>query len=1162
MHAISTLRRRVHLSCVSAALLLTMSACGGGSSEPSNGAATVTLAPATLTLAPGAASTLTATVLRADGEPVFRPRITWSSSNETVATVAAGQVQAVGDGTATITATVGGVSGTAAVTVAAPVSSVRITPTTLSLRPGGTPTQLNAEALNATGGVLPGRTFEWSSGTPAVATVSTTGLVTPVAVGTSIITARIGAVSATATVSVSADACSTSDVIAFGQVVSSTLTPADCRLSDSTAIKRYRLTVTAPTRVDIVMTSAAVDAYLFLTDSALTVLDQDDDGEGGTNAKITRLLQPGRYEILANTFAPNTFGAFQLTVRAASGACATGRTTAVPSTTNGTLAAATSCRLEDGSFEDRYDIRLTSRANLRIDLTSTAIDPLLVVVDSADNVVVQDDDGGVGLNSRAEVLLEPGRYTVLARGFPGQVGAYQLVMSAVVDPCGVNRTLAVPQTVSGTFATTDCALTDGGGPARFLQRYALTLTGTASIQLDMASSVVDAYLLLQNATTGAVLLENDDAGAGTTNARITANLPAGQYIVNATTFEAGEVGAYTLTASGIVAAGVGLTVTPTSVSLAPGQTQQATSTVTGTANTAVRWQSSAPTIASVSDLGLIRALTPGTATITVTSQADPARTATVAVTVTGTATNPNLDIAALYLVQSVQQLDGRVPLIADRAAVARVFLRGSRTGLAAAGVRVRIFQGSTLLGTFTGSAVPTLTVDESCCSANVAIPASVMRAGISVLADVDPDNTVTEANETDNSFPLSGMAQALSVTAVPAMNVRFVPVQQNRGGATGVANNSLLTFFRSMWPLSTINVTVRAPLVIDYAIGSENFDDWIRLVRDVEVARTADRSTAYYYGLVRTTGTRGVLGLANGIPARTAIGIDEGTPFGAAQSQLTFAHEMGHVLGLRHSPCGNAAGPEPTYPFPDGRTGAYGMDTFAGNAIKAPTLSDVMSYCEPQWVSAFNYRKVFDYRQTTAGTSAPAAAAPVVLISGSVVSGAVTLDPAFSLDASPATQSAAGRMELTAYGDDNRVLFTWRFNPYRVSDATEGAEAFVVAVPVPVETQLRIARLTVRDRANAGTAARTRAVTSAAGASPVALSVARTSSDRLQLSWSPATVPGIMVRHRATGQIVAIARNGTLNLAQFGRPDELEVYQSNGVTSTTRTFSATGAVLP
>ena len=139
--------------------------------------------------------------------------VTWSSSDETVATVDKnGLVTAVGGGTATITATAGEQSAECQITVNVPVIGVTIkapegtqggtTESPAALNVGGT-LQLTATVTpsNATN-----NTVTWSSNTPTVATVdSSTGLVTAKAAGTATITARVDAThSATFTITVNA----------------------------------------------------------------------------------------------------------------------------------------------------------------------------------------------------------------------------------------------------------------------------------------------------------------------------------------------------------------------------------------------------------------------------------------------------------------------------------------------------------------------------------------------------------------------------------------------------------------------------------------------------------------------------------------------------------------------------------------------------------------------------------------------------------------------------------------------------------------------------------------------------------------------------------------------------------------------------------------------
>ena len=82
------------------------------------------------------------------------------------------------------------------------VATVAVTAaSTTPLLPGGT-VQLSAKALTADGAEIPSATFSWSSATPNVATVSSTGLVTAVTPGSSIITASAGAASGSVNVQV------------------------------------------------------------------------------------------------------------------------------------------------------------------------------------------------------------------------------------------------------------------------------------------------------------------------------------------------------------------------------------------------------------------------------------------------------------------------------------------------------------------------------------------------------------------------------------------------------------------------------------------------------------------------------------------------------------------------------------------------------------------------------------------------------------------------------------------------------------------------------------------------------------------------------------------------------------------------------------------------
>lgn len=111
---------------------VTVGACGGDSTSPPAGAANVTVSPSSW-LAVGAGETLrfTATVRDAQGGTLGSEPVTWTSSDAGVVSVdASGLATAVGLGEATITATAGTASGSAALEVWIPETVAEYVPGT------------------------------------------------------------------------------------------------------------------------------------------------------------------------------------------------------------------------------------------------------------------------------------------------------------------------------------------------------------------------------------------------------------------------------------------------------------------------------------------------------------------------------------------------------------------------------------------------------------------------------------------------------------------------------------------------------------------------------------------------------------------------------------------------------------------------------------------------------------------------------------------------------------------------------------------------------------------------------------------------------------------------------------------------------------------------
>ena len=167
-------------------------------------AASVVLAPATASLtALGATQAVTATAKDANNNALLNPVFTWTSSDPRVATVdASGNVTAVGNGTARITAATGGRNGSVTVTVAQTTATVTVAPTTAQISAAGATTQLTAQAADANGRPIVGKNFTWTTDAAGVATVSATGLVTGVANGAAHVMASADGKSGSGTITV------------------------------------------------------------------------------------------------------------------------------------------------------------------------------------------------------------------------------------------------------------------------------------------------------------------------------------------------------------------------------------------------------------------------------------------------------------------------------------------------------------------------------------------------------------------------------------------------------------------------------------------------------------------------------------------------------------------------------------------------------------------------------------------------------------------------------------------------------------------------------------------------------------------------------------------------------------------------------------------------
>lgn len=139
--------------------------------------------------------------------------------------------------------------------------------------------------------------------------------------------------------------------------------------------------------------------------------------------------------------------------------------------------------------------------------------------------------------------LGPGAgINTLTASSPG-IGTVTFTASAVAAACTARTAHVLGTTTAGALSTSDCRLSDG----TFVDFFSVSLL-QANAYLFRQTAAFDTYLFLATAD-GGVIAENDDETSTSRNSTIKALLPAGSYLLGASSFDAGVTGTYSISSS-------------------------------------------------------------------------------------------------------------------------------------------------------------------------------------------------------------------------------------------------------------------------------------------------------------------------------------------------------------------------------------------------------------------------------------------------------------------------------------------------------------------------------------------------------------------------------------------------------------------------------------
>ena len=337
-----------------------------------------------------------------------------------------------------------------------------------------------------------------------------------------------------------------------------------------------------------------------------------------------------------------------------------------------------------------------------------------------------------------------------------------------------------------------------------------------------------------------------------------------------------------------------------------------------------------------------------------------------------------------YLTQAVQSSKFPVPLVAGEEALLRVFVTAARTNEAPIPpVRASFHLGGTLahVTDIPGKPGPIPTeIDEGslATSANAVIPAHVIRPGLEMVVEVDPDRTLDPDMGVVRRIPKTGQS-AVDVRAMPVLDLTLIPLiwthRPNPSVITTVAamsadpeSHEMLRDTRALLPVGDLDVTAHEPVHTSAGRWSRYsaFYPWSAWHGIAQAIRVMEGGTGHYMSVISvqdgSAGGRAELG------GRTAF---------ADLNPETIAHELGHNMSLLHAPCGSTTDVDDAYPHSDGTIGDWGYDFRAGGRLIPPQSYDLMSYCGPTWVGSYNFDKALRFRLADEGTSGALLTGPV-----------------------------------------------------------------------------------------------------------------------------------------------------------------------------------------
>ncbi|WP_419859625.1 hypothetical protein [Candidatus Palauibacter sp.] len=311
----------------------------------------------------------------------------------------------------------------------------------------------------------------------------------------------------------------------------------------------------------------------------------------------------------------------------------------------------------------------------------------------------------------------------------------------------------------------------------------------------------------------------------------------------------------------------------------------------------------------------------------------------------------SLGIPSVLATQVVQTEENDVPLISGRDLWLRIFVTNAEENY---------FSPISITATVSVAGEPRWSASRPLATVSPPVPGSWSLADEGTVIKVPGEmvlpgmSVVIEAaaEGAPASSSVRYVLDELAVVRTRPLELTLVPLVESTGGEPAVIlwavenQERIAERMAQLFGRSNVHVTTRTPFVTDIPLGVSSGPS--RVIATLQVAKLLDGDDTVWYGVgdSRYGYFRGQAVLNGSVSVGKPI-IPE------------VAHELGHVFGLRHAPCGGAVWLDESFPYSGGEIGAWGYQPNTGTIGDPNVARDVMGYCYGRgWISDYNYKKL------------------------------------------------------------------------------------------------------------------------------------------------------------------------------------------------------------